>query len=65
VSQGRPESKKMSKRSMLGPPQGPIWEVKFELVVNFPLFWKCRSVRLPGQILSAFGKVLNVLNMFL
>ena len=62
VSQGRPETKKSRERTSRPPPQGPSWEAKFGLFVDFVglfriVFVECRFGRPPGFILSGFGKV--------
>ena len=51
---GTPGDEKVSKRDKLDPPQGPSWEAKFGLFVDFVglfsyCFFECRSGRLLGS----------------
>ena len=62
VSKGRLETKKCRKLTSRPPPQGPSWETKFGLFVDFVglfscRFFDCRFGRPPGTILSGFEEV--------
>ena len=59
---GTPGDEKVPKTDFATPPQGPSWETKFGLFVDFVglfscRFFGCRFGRPLGTILSGFGEV--------
>ena len=59
---GTPGDEKVPKTDFVTPLQGPSWETKFGLFVDFvglfsSRFFDCRFGRPPGTILSGFGEV--------